>query len=133
MKARTTPLLLLAVALATGGCASGPTSGASGARTITAADEGHTVRLASGSRLGVSLGAGWRLSAYPREVLRLTAGHKARGAYEFRATGSGSGPVVLIRNCGRHPSSLRGMLPIRCPPKLRVSRVRRFTFRVSVG
>jgi hypothetical protein len=135
MRLRALSLALLA-ALLVPACASrsGPKSGGA-VNTVTAADEGRTVRLTPGSSLEVSLGAGWRLSDYPRRFLRITTRRDRRGTYTFTATSTGSGSVVLLdlRRCRRPQSSIRSGMPIRCAPKPGVSRIRRFTFRVSVS
>lgn len=117
-------VLLLALALATVGCASATrTLGRTPQRVVVGpTDMGRTIRLEVGDRLVVDLGAPggivpveWNLVLYPKEALRLTARDSDHQRFEFLAAASGTGQVVLAGRVGCDVPLAGSMSGPRCP------------------
>jgi len=74
--------------------------------TIARSDAGHTVSLHVGEHLVVDLGpapqASWTLASYPTAQLSISSQSPSEGRFEFTATSSGSGMILLVMksDCG---------------------------------
>jgi hypothetical protein len=109
------------------GTKAGPTASASVVR-VTTNDNGRHLTMHIGEHLVLALGptvAGqatpapisprWSLTAYPRELLKLTSSDAVTGRFEFLAVTTGTGALRAVgRTCGPPlPAQAYGGLP--CP------------------